>query len=901
MAEEIDALKAELAAAKEATPGHTDGEKRMHALVTQAYFAQQEDLESLERSPAYQLTTVQLMAFGNAHAAAFRWKEDFEELTTLLTAAYIIMGDTAYQILRGPGNARVDRANFEQPDTWNPEDFVFKLPGPSTVRSYLPTPDKDAGNEFVTKANIDTLKARWRAVHGSRRHRGMKKAGFFAWDGMYLVKGMMFNKRLRQYVGRVKPTSDEDVLTHAEIDGSELANEVIQLFWISHCGKVQVPMGFHFVNAIDSDELGDKLFDAYLRLDAAGFITLGGFTDGAASMKKAQRRLKECVEEAGGQYDAFIDYDHWTKCGRGAVWHKELYNGRGVIDGDGHFFSFETLRSMKASKVPAVAALFAHLTHADLNPQVDEMMTQLALNVIGPKVIDALKTVETMLRANEPIGCDVTLGSVESLREYLELLAAVDSAFRESKPLVTIEAALKELHDYLTDNTAIVAALSKTGACVRLVSATEWRDTADAASNQRYCVEGGDASDDDDDADADDGAEAGEADADAEAGPLPGSKGPTFKPVTKLDASTTVLAARHIRKRGKAADADRLEYLVRNPSLEAGRPTWVPSAALPAGAVLPTPRVAQQRCPKQAANLMPKQSRRSVGWNLRSIRNVARHIEELGLGISRTRYWGTNRLENNNSLHRYSNPKQTCADYALFAVKADFLMQVESLGWFKLGPRRISYARTPDAKSEDEDSDSEDSDSEESDGEESDGEESDGVAAIARMGVIKRKRPISEVTRSTSEELSDPTAPTDAEHAAFVRQTNAQIVKSRNAPGARNLKRGGTQAGGAEAECETCAEAESCTGADCAYPTRRATHVSVEAAKAAELGKPASKLPEFAIVTCSECTSMRMHLRCLGKTVKGKLRKAADDAIRQGSAWLCVCCARRQSRRPATG
>ena len=70
--------------------------------------------------------------------------------------------------------------------------------------------------------------------------------------------------------------------------------------------------------------------------------------------------------------------------------------------------------------------------------------------------------------------------------------------------------------------------------------------------------------------------------------------------------------------------------------------------------------------------------------------------------------------------------------------------------------------------------------------------------------------------------------------------------------------------------------------------------------KAAELGKPASKLPEFAIVTCSECTSMRMHLRCLGKTVKGKARKAADDAIRQGSAWLCVCCARKQSRRPAT-
>ena len=89
-------------------------------------------------------------------------------------------------------------------------------------------------------------------------------------------------------------------------------------------------------------------------------------------------------------------------------------------------------------------------------------------------------------------------------------------------------------------------------------------------------------------------------------------------------------------------------------------------------------------------------------------------------------------------------------------------------------------------------------------------------------------------------------------------------------------------------------------GADCLYPTRRATHASVEAAKAAELGKPASKLPEFAIVTCSECTSMRMHLRCLGKTVKGKARKAADDAIRQGSAWLCVCCARKQSRRPAT-
>ena len=896
MAEEIDALKAELAAAKEATPGHTDGEKRMHALVTQAYVAQQDDLERLERSPAHQLTTVQLMAFGNTHAAAFRWKDDFEELTTLLTAAYIIMGDTAYQILRGPGNARVDRAEFEQPDTWNSDDFVFKLPGPSTVRSYLPTPDKDAGNEFATQANIETLKARWSAVHGSRRHRGMKKAGFFAWDGMYLVKGMMFNKRLRQYVGRVKPTSDEDVRTHAKIDGSELANEVIQLFWISHCGKVQVPMGFHFVNAIDSDELGEKLFEAYLRLDAAGFITLGGFTDGAASMKKAQRRLKTLVVEADGQYDEFIDYDHWTKCGRGAVWHKELYNGRGVIDGNGHFFSFETLKSMKASTVPAVAALFAHLTHADLNPDVDEMMTQLALNVIGPKVIEALKTVETMLKADEPIGCDVTLGTVESLREYLALLAAVDSAFRESKALVTIEAALKELHDYLTDNTAIVAALKKTGAltgaCVRLVTAKEWRETADAASAQQYCVEGDDSSADDDDA-ADNGAEDGEAETEAETEAPTGRKGPTFKPVTKLDASTTVLAARHIRKLGKAADAadDRLEYLVRNSSLEAGRPTWVPSAALPDGAVLPTPRVAQQRCPKKAANLMPKQSFRSVGWNLRSIRNVARRIEELGLGISRTRYWGTNRLENNNSLHRYSNPKQTCTDYALFAAKADFLMRVESLGWFPVGRRRTSYARTPDAKSEDEDSDSEESDSEESDGE----------AANAGAGVLVRKRRISEVSRGASEELIDLSAPTDAEHAEFTRATNAQIVRSRVAPGARHLKRGGTQAGGAEADLETCADAERCTGADCLYPTRRATHASVAAAKAAELGKPASKLPEFAIVTCSECTSMRMHLRCLGKTVKGKARKAADDAIRQGSAWLCVCCTRRQSRRPAKG
>ena len=896
MAEEIDALKVELAAAKEASPGHTDGEKKMHALVTQAYDAQQEDLDSLESSPAYQLTKAQLMAFGNAQAAAFRWKEDFEELTTLLTAAYIIMGDTAYQILRGPGNARVDRAEFEQPDTWNSDDFVLKLPGPSTVRSYLPTPDKGAGNEFVTQANIENLNARWSAVHGSRRHRGMKRAGFFAWDGMYLVKGMMFNKRLRQYVGRVKPTSDEEVRGQAKIDDSELANEVIQLFWISHCGKVQVPMGFHFVNAIDSDQLGDMLFDAYLRLEAAGFITLGGFTDGAASMKKAQRRLKELVEEAGGQYDAFIDYDHWTKCGRGAVWHKELYNGRGVIDGDGHFFSFETLKSMKASTVPAVAALFAHLTHADLNPSVDEMMTQLALNVIGPKVIGALKTVEEMLKANEPIGCDVTLGTVESLREYLALLAAVDSAFRESKPLVTIEAALKELHDYLTDNTAIVAALQKkgalSGACVRLVTAKEWRETADAASDQRYCVEGDDALDEVT-LEADDDADDTETEAEAEA--PTGSKGPTFKPVTKLDASTTVLAARHIRKWGKTADADRLEYLVRNSSLEAGRPTWVPSAALPADAVVPRPRIAQQRCPKQAANLMPTQSFQSVGLNLRSIRNVARHIEALGLGISRTRYWGTNRLENNNSLHRYSNPKQTCADYALFAVKADFLMRVESLGWFPVGPRRTSYARTPDARSEDEDSDSEDSDSEESDGEESDGE-----AASAGAGVLVRKRRISEVARTASEELIDSTAPADAEHAAFVRTANAQIVRSRVAPGARHLKRGGTQAGGTEADFETCADAERCMGADCLYPTRRATHASVEVAKAAAPGKPASKLPEFAIVTCSECTSMRMHLRCLGKTVKGKARKAADDAIRQGSAWLCVCCARKLSRRPAT-
>ena len=39
------------------------------------------------------------MAFGQAHAAALRWKEDFEELTTLVTAPYIIMGDTAYQAL----------------------------------------------------------------------------------------------------------------------------------------------------------------------------------------------------------------------------------------------------------------------------------------------------------------------------------------------------------------------------------------------------------------------------------------------------------------------------------------------------------------------------------------------------------------------------------------------------------------------------------------------------------------------------------------------------------------------------------------------------------------------------------------------------------------------------------
>ena len=71
-----------------------------------------------------------------------------------------------------------------------------------------------------------------------------------------------------------------------------------------------------------------------------------------------------------------------------------------------------------------------------------------------------------------------------------------------------------------------------------------------------------------------------------------------------------------------------------------------------------------------------------------------------------------------------------------------------------------------------------------------------------------RKRPISDVTRGDSEGAIDSTAPTDVEHAAFAKATNAQIERSRVAPGARHLKRGGTQAGGAEADFETCADAD---------------------------------------------------------------------------------------------
>jgi hypothetical protein len=289
------------------------------------------------------------------------------------------------------------------------------------MQSYLPVIDPEAGEQFATPKDIAALQSCWDAKYSGRTRRHMKKPGFLAFDGMFVVKGFMFSKREGKFVGRVKGTTDEEVLSGMAIPEGDLANEAIQLFWISHCGKVQVPMGFHFVRTVDPDDLAKRLFEAYVRIEKAGFITLGGVTDGATVMKSTQDALKKLVEETterrtGTEYDALIDYDHWLKSVRGAVWHNDLYNGRGVADGDGHFFSFETLKNLQGSKKAAVRALFAHLTTADLEPSVDEMDTQLALNVVDAKTIAGLEEVVRMLTAKMDIGAEAKLVEVESLQ-----------------------------------------------------------------------------------------------------------------------------------------------------------------------------------------------------------------------------------------------------------------------------------------------------------------------------------------------------------------------------------------------------------------------------------------------------------------------------------------------------
>ena len=149
LADEIAELEAKLREAKAALPGVTDGEKRFHARVTEAYREQSNDIVGFERSVAYQMAYVQMAAASQQHAAWFRWEQDFKELTTFLEALYITIGDGAWQLLRGPGNERVDRAEHRQPDTWNHKDFAIYVPSSKSMQSYLPVIDPNAGEQFT--------------------------------------------------------------------------------------------------------------------------------------------------------------------------------------------------------------------------------------------------------------------------------------------------------------------------------------------------------------------------------------------------------------------------------------------------------------------------------------------------------------------------------------------------------------------------------------------------------------------------------------------------------------------------------------------------------------------------------------------------------------------------------
>ena len=860
LADEIAELEAKLREAKAALPGVTDGEKQFHARVTEAYREQSNDIVGFERSVAYQMAYVQMAAASQQHAAWFRWEQDFKELTTFLEALYITIGDGAWQLLRGPGNQRVDRAERKQPDTWNHKDFAIYVPSSKSMQSYLPVIDPKAGEQFATPKDIAALQSCWDAKYSGRTRRHMEKAGILAFDGMFLVKGFYFSKREGKFVGRVKGTTDEEVLSGMAIPEGELANEAIQLFWISHCGKVQVPMGFHFVRAVDPDDLAKRLFEAYVRIEAAGFITLGGVTDGATVMKSTQDALKKLVEETtagrtGTEYDALIDYDHWLKSARGGVWHNDLYNGRGVADGDGHFFSFETLKNLKGSKVAAVRELFAHLTTADLEPSVDEMDTQLALNVVDAETIAGLEEVVRMLTAKKAIGAEAKLAEVESLCEYLTLLGNADSAFRKNKPFAEIEAALKAFHEYMRDNAAIVAGLNKNGESVRLETKAAWDSAAKPNSDQRYESAGPlDFALDDD----------GEV--------TPGKV--AFMPVAELGDSTVVLAARSIRMRGKSPPPDRLEYLVRNSELNDYEPTWVPAAALAAiTASLPTPRQQQQRVPTQTRNLLSKLSRDSLAWNLQGFRNVTRRLAALAVGTSRPRYWSTNRVENHNSLHRYKNKHENCQQYANFDAKATLLMMIQNLMWFPFGKRRTSYAMTADA--------------------ESDGSSDDDDEPKQRMSLLKKKRraPVSE----GDDEVIDLVAPTSAQKDAY-----AKAEHSRTRASGVELKKivrkvRGPKGAAAPNELEPCPDdAHSCRGSNCGSINQRATSDSIGAA----LKQASKQLPPLAMVTCADCQSVSMHLQCLGKTVRSQARQEGEAAICNGTGWLCTQCKRKVPKAP---
>jgi hypothetical protein len=567
-----------------------------------------------------------------------------------------------------------------------------------------------------------------------------------------------------------------------------------------------------------------------------------------------------------------------------------------------------TLTGLKNSKQAAVSKLFKHLTNNDLCPK-DEMETQLALNVVSAETIQALDATIVILKDGEDIGAKVTLGQVESLRDYLALLGAVDSAFRKNKSLTEIEAALKALDDYMTDNLAIIAGLDASGESVRYAPKKEWEAAASVNAQQRYenaaCAA------------AADGEEAG---GDAK-------DRVTFQTVATLDDSVVIIAARSILlkpaqvrtpkastsvpgkpKKSKPAPAPaapagpRREYLVRHVSLNGGEPTWVPEAALPPAnpgdPARPTPRAAQHRNPDQTTNMMAKVSRDSLKWNLRSIRSVAGRIRKLKLRKSRPRYWSTNRVENHNSLHRAQTPFETAKQYAENDSKATFLMQIENSKRFRFGRRKWSYARAPDAD-----------DKSESDGDDS-GDDDDDLAPAAPLSPLSAviaqkkaaKRARADMRASTSEDedaVIDLTVATIKGRQEWAKKQNDAAKEGQRgvkpSPHRKFKRRDG-------ADSEDCKDLEDCVGCSCSGdgcqdPDRRATQEAIGKA-IGSTKKGAAKLPGMAMVTCgaSQGCEHSMHLQCLGRTTKSKDRNKAAEAIREGDTWLCVSCLRAQPK-----